>query len=94
MRKTDPLLFTYEELRDVLESLGPNHRPILRVINSRSHPAAVKNAPAQQHNMLPLDVIRMSSGQDMEAFTRAWQESVQRSTENQSDEESGCGDST
>lgn len=73
MQKTDSLLFTYEELRDLLESY---QRPILRVIDSPSHPAAIKSTPAYQHNMIPFDTINVSNGCNIENFADSWNKLV------------------
>jgi len=73
MTKTDSLLFTYEELRDISESY---QRPILRVIDSPSHPAAIKNAPVHQHNMIPFDAIDTSNGCNIEEFSDSWNKLV------------------
>ena len=75
--KTDPLLFTYEELRDLIP-LG-THLPILRVIDSPSHPAAVANAPAHQHNMIPFEAVSMSNGLNIEEFADHWKDSLKES---------------
>jgi hypothetical protein len=82
MKKTDPLLFTYEELRDLT---GQNHRPILRSIESPSHPAATKNAPAHQHNMIPFDAIRISHGCDIDEFADLWKESLKEGMDHADD---------
>ncbi|KAH9480460.1 Cell division cycle protein 123 [Psilocybe cubensis] len=82
MPKTDPLLFTYEELTDIfaLSSSTKKDIPVLRVIDSASHPAAASNAPANQHNMLPVEAINMSSGRDIEEFADLWKQSVKESS--------------
>lgn len=76
MKKTDPLLFTYEELRNVSEIARLNDHPILRTIDSPSHPAATMNAPAHQHNMIPFDAMLLSNGRDMDEFAHLWKESL------------------
>ncbi|EPQ54533.1 D123-domain-containing protein, partial [Gloeophyllum trabeum ATCC 11539] len=76
--RTDPLLFTYEDLQRLTRTSGA---PELRVIDSRSHPAATRNAPAHQHNMMPLEALQMSSGLDIEAFASKWHEEIKRSIE-------------
>jgi len=76
--KTDPLLFTYEELRDLI---NPGTRlPVLRVIDSPSHPAAAVNAPANQHNMIPFEAVSLSNGLDIEEFANVWKASLKEST--------------
>jgi len=75
--KTDPLLFTYEELRDLIRS--EIHLPVLRVIDSPSHPAAAANAPAHQHNMIPFEAVSMSNGLNIEEFADLWKVSLKES---------------
>jgi hypothetical protein len=75
--KTDPLLFTYEELRDLIRS--ETHLPVLRVIDSPSHPAAAANAPAHQHNMIPFEAVSMSNGLNIEEFADLWKDSLKES---------------
>ncbi|TFK40581.1 D123-domain-containing protein, partial [Crucibulum laeve] len=75
--KTDPLLFTYEELRDLLTS--DQVLPDFRAIDSRAHPAASSNAPLHQHNMIPFEAVSMSSGKDIEDFAEKWKESIAES---------------
>ncbi|KAJ7147470.1 D123-domain-containing protein [Mycena crocata] len=75
--RTDPLLFTYEDL-DAL-SLVSNSTPELRVIDSRAHPAATSNAPEHQHNMIPFEALSLSSGRDIQEFADAWQEGIEES---------------
>ncbi|CAA7261345.1 unnamed protein product [Cyclocybe aegerita] len=74
--KTDPLLFTYEELHQFLQK---DLCAVLRVVDSRSHPAAASNAPAYQHNMIPFEAVNMTSGRDIEDFADLWKESVKKS---------------
>ncbi|KAK8858893.1 hypothetical protein IAR55_003124 [Kwoniella newhampshirensis] len=83
---TDPLLFTYDELLDIVESaFEPIPRgeaddrprlPIFRIIESRAHPEANRNAPAYQTNMMPLEMIEMGEGRNMAEFKEAWEEAV------------------
>ncbi|KAG1717886.1 D123-domain-containing protein [Suillus lakei] len=63
---TDSLLFTYEEL---LPAFTRGSTPELRVIDSPLHPAATRNAPAHQHNMLPIEALVLSSGRDIDEFS-------------------------
>ncbi|EIW59585.1 D123-domain-containing protein [Trametes versicolor FP-101664 SS1] len=74
--RTDPLLFTYEELHAILlarEGLE------LRVVDSPAHPAAARNAPAHQPNMVPIEALTMSSGRDVGEFADALQEEIRKS---------------
>lgn len=100
LARTDPLLFTYDELFNLLRtrlvatsgfsaSASPagDTRPELRVITSRAHPAANRNVPAHQHNMVPLDALRISSGRDIEQFAEAWREEVRAGAASDSDED-------
>jgi hypothetical protein len=73
--KTDPLLFTYEELLDI-RSKDPPSDPELRVIDSRAHWAANSNAPSNQHNMVPFEALSLSHGRTVEEFAEKWREGV------------------
>ncbi|KAG5642675.1 hypothetical protein DXG03_002359 [Asterophora parasitica] len=87
--RTDPLLFTYEELSELLEARtptsgtpqqnGPSQLPAFRFIDSRSHPAATSNAPAYQHNMVPFEALSLSSGRDIEEFADLWKDEIKNS---------------
>ncbi|KAI0755144.1 D123-domain-containing protein [Daedaleopsis nitida] len=86
--RTDPLLFTYDELHALLLARPPG--PELRVVDSPAHPAAARNAPAHQHNMVPIEALAMSSGRDVAAFAGAWQTEIRKSMAEDGDEESGA----
>ncbi|KAF8501097.1 D123-domain-containing protein [Russula emetica] len=100
--RTDSLLFTYEELATLfaaaaaptttasLSAPAPSPTPTLRVIDSPAHPAANRNAPQHQHNMVPLEALTLSEGRNMEEFAAAWMEQVKRGAV-ESDED-GDGD--
>lgn len=75
--RTDPLLFTYEELLSVCaQGLST---PELRIIDSPLHPVATRNAPAHQHNMLPIEALALSSGRDINDFSDVWKKEIQLS---------------
>jgi len=74
--RTDPLLFSYDELHTLVQESAP---PELRVIDLRAHPAATSSAPAHQHNMIPFEALSMSSGRDIEEFSEAWKEGIVQS---------------
>ena len=83
--RTDSLLFTYEELATLFAAAAtattsslPAPAPTLRVIDSPAHPAANRNAPQHQHNMVPLEALTLSEGRNMEEFATAWMEQVRR----------------
>lgn len=78
--RTDPLLFTYEELLAGL-SQGRSSAPQLKVIDSRAHPAAIRNAPAYQHNMMPFEALSLSSGRDLEQFNESFHGEIEKSLE-------------
>lgn len=78
--RTDPLLFTYEELLDLLSRPEADKKPVLKVIDSRSHPAATRNAPAHQHNMVPIEALTLSSGRNVQEFTDLLSQEILRST--------------
>lgn len=83
--RTDPLLFTYDELLLLLpsnpaqEQKRPPRLPELKVIDSRTHPAANSNAPANQHNMIPFEALSLSNGKDIGEFAALWQDSIKKS---------------
>ncbi|KAK7048313.1 D123-domain-containing protein [Favolaschia claudopus] len=78
--RTDPLLFSYEELSALaLEPHSETETPELRVIDSRAHPAAISSAPANQHNMIPFEALSLSSGRDIEEFADAWKDEIVQS---------------
>ncbi|KAI0670952.1 D123-domain-containing protein [Trametes maxima] len=90
--RTDPLLFTYDELHERLlvarGAVGEALEPELRVVDSPAHPAAARNAPAHQHNMVPIEALALSSGRDVQAFADVWQDEVRKSVAEQgSDDE-------
>ncbi|KAF4583625.1 Cell division cycle protein 123 [Pleurotus pulmonarius] len=74
--RTDPLLFTYEELLDI--HLSHPSTPTFKVIDSRAHPAANSNSPAHQHNMIPFDTLSLSSGRDIDEFAAAWKDQLEK----------------
>ncbi|KAG1898122.1 D123-domain-containing protein [Suillus fuscotomentosus] len=75
--RTDPLLFTYEELLSIFtQGLST---PELRIIDSPLHPVASRNAPAYQHNMLPMEALALSSGRDIDDFSDLWKNEIQQS---------------
>ncbi|KAI6037698.1 D123-domain-containing protein [Pisolithus marmoratus] len=82
--RTDPLLFTYEELCEVLSkaiedaSASRTFLPELRVIDSPHHPAATHNMPAYQHNRVPIEALTLSEGRSIVEFGEIWQEEVAR----------------
>jgi hypothetical protein len=81
--RTDSLLFTYEELATLSPAADATTTtttpaPTLRVIDSPAHPAATRNAPQYQHNMVPLEALTLSQGRNMEEFATAWMEQVRR----------------
>ncbi|KAI0821995.1 D123-domain-containing protein [Trametes gibbosa] len=81
--RTDPLLFTYEELHDLLLARSGASEPELRVVDSPAHPAAARNAPVHQHNMVPIEALAMSSGRGVSEFAEAWQEEIRKSMQEQ-----------
>ncbi|ESK94971.1 cell division cycle protein 123-like protein [Moniliophthora roreri MCA 2997] len=72
--RTDPLLFTYDELQEQADK--NQERAELRVIDSRSHPAANVNSPANQHNMIPFEALSMSSSRNIQEFAGLWEQSI------------------
>ncbi|KAG1864544.1 D123-domain-containing protein [Suillus tomentosus] len=74
---THPLLFTYEELLSVFTQ--GSGTPGLRIIDSFFHAVVSRNAPAYQHNMLPMEALVLSSGQDIKDFSYLWKNEIQQS---------------
>ncbi|KAH7885052.1 D123-domain-containing protein [Phlebopus sp. FC_14] len=90
-RRTDPLLFTYEDLYILLAKAntlgetadadtanGYGTLPELRVVDSPLHPAATRNAPTHQHNMVPIEALSLSEGRDIGEFREIWKDEVKR----------------
>ncbi|KAG1898128.1 uncharacterized protein F5891DRAFT_982041 [Suillus fuscotomentosus] len=75
--QTDSLLFTYEELLSVFTQRSST--PGLRIIDSFLHAVVSRNAPAYQHNVLPMEALALSSGQDIEDFSDLWKNEIQQS---------------
>ncbi|KAI6151618.1 D123-domain-containing protein [Pisolithus tinctorius] len=81
---TDPLLFTYEELHEVLSKANQDTTaswtflPELRVIDSPLHPAATLNIPAYRHNRVPIEALTLSEGRNIVEFSEVWQQEVAR----------------
>jgi len=90
-------LFTYEELHDLLlEALLPPSEtsrprlPVIRVIDSQSHPEANRGMPAFGTNMMPVEVVEMSQGRGVGEFKDAWERLVREGMEAEgSESESG-----
>ncbi|KAH8102611.1 D123-domain-containing protein [Cristinia sonorae] len=81
--RTDPLLFTYDDLFELLKSrissiTDSPPKPEFRVIDSRTHPAASRNAPTHQHNMVPIEALAMGHGRNIQEFSEAWEQEVRR----------------
>jgi D123 len=89
--RTDALLFTYDELATLSASAAATRTltPTLRVIDSRAHSAAVRNAPEHQHNMVPLEALTLSQGQNVEEFAAAWIDQVRRGAAESDSEDEG-----
>jgi len=81
--RTDPLLFTYEELHSLLLHRHANEtlEPQFKVVDSRTHPAANSSAPAHQHNMVPFEALSLSSGRDIQEFADLWRAGIKDSME-------------
>ena len=91
---TDGLLFTYDELRDILQKsrepadaseTAPERLPILRVIDSAGHPAVSRPAPTFSTNMMPLEMLQMSEGRTLAELAAAWDEAMNRTGGQDSD---------
>jgi hypothetical protein len=62
--------------------------PILKVIDSQSHPEANRGMPAFGTNMMPVEMVEMSQGMGVGEFRAAWDEVVRDGILNQGDSES------
>lgn len=82
------MLFLYDELWEiyVAQNEGKQTVPVLKVVDSRAHPAANANAPANQHNMVPFEALSIASGRDIDDFSKVWQEEVKNSLQAQDDQ--------
>ncbi|KAH8998686.1 D123-domain-containing protein [Lactarius akahatsu] len=91
--RTDALLFSYAELAALSSAAAAATTPptpVLRVVDSRGHPTATRNAPEHQHNMVPLEALTLSHGRNVEEFAAAWMDQVRRGTAvGDSDDDSG-----
>lgn len=88
--RTDPLLFSYEELHALLirtaceddrsfnGSTTTLDLPEIRVVDSPMHPAATRNSPVHQHNMVPIEALNLSEGRSITDFSEIWRDEVQR----------------
>ncbi|KAL1732684.1 D123-domain-containing protein [Schizophyllum commune] len=95
--RTDSLMFSYEEL-DALHRVHTNAMstgnpsspppiPQFKYVDSPTHPFARSNAPAHQHNMVPMEAISLSSGRDIAEFAEVWREEVRRGARADDDED-------
>lgn len=78
---TDALLFSYEDVRDILEhsrsgAEGAEQLPVLRVIDSAGHPDAIRNQPTFSTNMMPVEMIELSEGRNLDEFREVWAQAV------------------
>jgi len=81
--RTDALLFTYPELREIFRRHSCDQDPDLRVIDSAGHPSASRNTPINQHNMVPREALELSQGRTMEEFSETWMEQIRTAAETQ-----------
>ena len=90
--RTDALLFTYDELAALFAAAttsmtsSPAPAPTLRVIDSRAHPVATRNAPQHQHNMVPLEALALSEGRTLEELSTMWMDQMRRGVVESDDE--------
>lgn len=87
--RTDPLLFTYEELRDISTHIRDSNEiiPHLRIIDSPAHPVATRNTPAHQHNMVPFEALSLSEGRDVDSFRKIWEDEIKKGMDESDDED-------
>lgn len=92
--RTDPLLFTYEELKDIysaalLSSSPASDIPEFRVISSRAHPSATRSTPQHAHNMMPREALELSAGKSIYDFQESWADQLRQAMEDKSSDEGG-----
>ena len=92
--RTDALLFTYDELAALFAAATASTSasapaPTLRVIDSRAHPAATRNAPQHQHNMVPLEALTLSEGLNVEGLSTMWIDQIRRGVVESDDDDEG-----
>lgn len=78
---TDGLQFSYEDIRDILErsrsgAEDAEQLPVLRVIDSAGHPDAIRNQPTFSTNMMPVEMIELSEGRNLDEFREVWAQAV------------------
>lgn len=66
--------------------------PIYRIIDSPYHPNATKNAPTNQHNAVPYDILHLSAGKDIATFTDTWEEILKQNVNNSMDDDNDESD--
>lgn len=92
--RTDPLLFSYEELRALFiratrehqpsdTSTGSLELPELRVVDSPMHPAAARNTATHQHNMVPIEALSLGEGKSITEFSEIWRDEVKRAMQDE-----------
>jgi len=57
--------------------------PAMRVIDSSHHPAALRNVPVHQHNMVPIEALSLSEGHNIVEFGKVWQDEVRRAMQDE-----------
>jgi hypothetical protein len=72
---TDSLLFDYFDLQSIAQHTT-SRLPILRVIDSGSHPSASRNTPAYAESMIPFDLQALGQGRDLGEFREVFAEAV------------------
>ncbi|XP_062522178.1 cell division cycle protein 123 homolog [Corticium candelabrum] len=82
---TEPLLFTWEELTDILtpESTDPQH-PMFRFLTSDAGIQPNKDA----YSRLPIDVVDLSTGEDIAKFIDLFKKETWQQDDNSDDEAS------
>lgn len=78
---TDSMLFSYEDIRNILQKSregdeGAESLPVLRVIDSAGHPDAIRNQPTFSTNMMPVEMIELSEGRNLDEFREVWAQAV------------------
>ena len=76
--RTDPLLFDYEELKQIYDQ---RQDTVLKTISSPTHEAVKRSSPANVHNMVPFELLGLSAGKTIEDFTKIWEAEIRKANE-------------
>ena len=83
--RTDPILFDWEELDHLASATQQPQQPELRLVTS--HAQASQALPTYSANMVPRDVVDISSGQNIAQFAKEWSDQLAAATEHEHDDD-------